>query len=315
MTAETGAMRQPNEGSPHGAAGPSSRGGRSWFGATRDYARMVRFSHSIFALPFALASALFASSTTPLTAWSIVWIVVAMIAARNAAMGFNRFADANIDAKNPRTRMREIPRGALGRVEVAVFVAVLSGLFILASAMLNRTCLFLSPVALGLVFVYSYTKRFTWASQLALGLCLAIAPVGAWIAVTGGLGWPAVLLGIAVLLWVAGFDIIYSLQDVDFDRREGLHSIPARFGASTGLAIARVFHAGAVAALISIYPLQPLHPVYFLGIVAVAGLLIYEHSLVKPDDLSRVNIAFFTANGLVSIVYFLAAAAAVALRP
>jgi 4-hydroxybenzoate polyprenyltransferase len=236
-----------------------------------------------------------------------------MVAARNAAMGFNRLADAEIDARNPRTAGRELPRGVLRRGEVTVFVLLLSGAFVLAAGMLNRTCLFLSPVALAIVFLYSYTKRLTWGSQLVLGLSLAIAPVGAWIAVTGGIAWPPVLLGASVLFWVAGFDVIYALQDIDFDRREGLHSIPARFGAVRSLWIARLLHAASVAALLAIYPLLPLHPVYLAGVGVVAVLLAYEHTLVKPDDLSKVNLAFFTTNGIVSIAYGVAAAIAVAL--
>lgn len=281
---------------------------------TRDYGRMVRFSHSIFALPFAFASAVFASLTGPLGAWQIGWILVAMLAARNAAMGFNRLADAAIDARNPRTAGREIPSGALEKTEVGLFVAALSGLFVLAAGMLNRTCLLLSPAALAIVFLYSFTKRFTWGSQIALGLSLAIAPLGAWIAVKESIEWPPLVLGASVLLWVAGFDIIYALQDIDFDRSEKLHSIPARFGAARSLRIARVLHAAAVAALLGLYTLLPVHPIYLAGVAAVAAILVYEHTLVRPGDLSKVNLAFFTTNGIVSVVYFLTAAASVAWR-
>ena len=228
----------------------------------RDYGRMVRFTHSIFALPFALASAAFASLSVAITVRQVLWILVAMVAARNAAMGFNRLADAAIDARNPRTTTREIPRGVL----------------------------------------------------FFLGLALAVAPVGAWIAITGSVAWPPVLLGAAVLAWVAGFDIIYALQDIDFDRTEGLHSIPERFGPSRSLLFARILHAGSVAALAGIYPLLPLHPVYFAGVLAVAAILVYEHTLVRPDDLSKVNVAFFTTNGIVSVVYLATAALAAALR-
>jgi 4-hydroxybenzoate polyprenyltransferase len=228
-------------------------------------------------------------------------------------MGFNRLVDASIDARNPRTAGRELPRGVLNRAEVAGFVIVLSAVFILAAWRLNPLCLALSPLALGIVFFYSYTKRFTWGSQFFLGLSLAIAPVGAWIAITGAIAWPPALLGLCVLLWVAGFDIIYSLQDVDFDRREGLHSIPARFGPLRALLIARALHAVAVGSLLAIYVLLPLHPLYLAGVALVAALLVYEHTLVKPDDLSKVNVAFFTTNGLVSLLYFVAAAASSAL--
>ena len=274
---------------------------------------MVRFTHSIFALPFALASLVFASRTAPLGATEILWVIVAMVAARNAAMGFNRLVDAAIDARNPRTSNREIPRGVLSRTDVALFVGLLSALFIFAASRLNRTCLVLSPLALAIVFSYSYTKRFTWGSQLFLGLSLAIAPVGAWIAATGRIGVPPVLLGASVLCWVAGFDVIYALQDVEFDRREGLHSVPARFGPSRALLIARLMHVAAVSALAALYFLLPLHPLYLLGVALVAALLVYEHTLVRPDDLSKVNVAFFTANGLVSVLYLLTAATSAAL--
>jgi len=279
----------------------------------RDYGRMVRFSHSIFALPFALASAAFASLSAPVGARQIAWILVAMVSARNAAMGFNRLADAAIDARNPRTAGREIPRGVLRRSEVALFVAALSAIFVLAAGMLNRACLALSPLALLIVFLYSYTKRFTWASQFFLGLALAVAPVGAWIAIKAAVEWPPVLLGGSVLLWVAGFDIIYSLQDIDFDRKERLGSIPARFGPGPSLAIARGLHAGSVLLLAAVYPLLPLHPIYLAGVATVAAILVYEHTLVRADDLSKVNVAFFTTNGLVSVVYFLVAAGSAAL--
>ena len=278
-----------------------------------DYGRMVKLSHSVFALPFALASAAFASTTTHLTWRTLLWVVVAMVAARNAAMGFNRLVDARIDARNPRTARREIPAGVLRPAAVAVFVVLLSAVFVFAAAMLNRTCLLLSPLALAIVFFYSYTKRFTWASQLFLGLSLAIAPAGAWIAVTGRLALPPLLLGLSVLMWVAGFDIIYALQDIDVDRREGLFSIPARFGAARALAISRCLHAGSVAALAGLYLLLPLHPVYLAGVAAVAAILVYEHTLVSPMDLSKVNAAFFTTNGVVSLLYGAVSAAAVAL--
>jgi 4-hydroxybenzoate polyprenyltransferase len=283
------------------------------FRTVRDYGRMVRLTHSVFALPFALSSAVFASIGESLSARRIFWIVVAMVAARNAAMGFNRLADARIDARNPRTAGREIPRGVLSRAQVAVFVAVLSALFVLAAGMLNRTCLLLSPLALAIVFFYSYTKRFTWGSQFFLGLSLAIAPVGAWLAIDGTLAWPPLLLGASVLLWVAGFDVIYALQDVSFDRQEKLHSIPARFGPVSSLRIARALHAGAVASLFLLYAFLPLHPVYLVGVAILAAILVYEHTLVKPDDLSRVDLAFFTTNGAVSLVYCLFAALSAAL--
>jgi len=270
------------------------------------FGRMIRFSHSIFALPFALASvALAAGRDVP---WpQFLWILVAMVGARSAAMGFNRLADHAIDARNPRTAARELPKGGLSRTEVWVFVAASAALLVLAAAMLNPLCLALSPVALLIVFGYSYTKRFTALSHLALGLALGVAPVGAWIAVRGSLDAVPFVLGLAVLAWVAGFDIIYACQDVDFDRREGLHSIPAGLGVRRALVVSRLLHVAAVALLLLLYPLAPrLHPVYVAGVVGVAALLAYEHRLVRHDDLSRVDAAFFTVNGWISVGYFAA---------
>jgi 4-hydroxybenzoate polyprenyltransferase len=236
--------------------------------------------------------------------WSqIGWIVLAMIGARSAAMGFNRLADQAIDARNPRTAARELPRGALARGDVWVFVLISAGLLVLAAARLNPLCLALSPVALAIVFGYSYTKRFTPLSHLVLGLALAVAPVGAWLAIRGRFAPEPLVLGLAVLLWVAGFDTIYACQDAEFDRREGLHSLPARLGVAQALLLARLFHAGAVLLLLALYALTPLHPVYLVGVCAVAALLAYEHSLVRADDLSRIDVAFFTLNGWISVGY------------
>ena len=266
------------------------------------FGRMVKFSHSVFALPFALVSAALAVEGAP--PWrALFWIVVAMVGARSAAMGFNRLADHEIDARNPRTAGRELPRGQLRRGEVWAFVLLSAGAFVLAAAMLNRLCLALSPVALAIVFGYSYTKRFTALSHLLLGLGLAIAPVGAWIAIRGELGAPSLALGLAVLAWVAGFDTIYACQDVAFDRASGLHSLPARLGVARALAIARGLHVLAVALLASVYALVALHPVYLAGVAGVAALLVYEHSLVRADDLSRVDAAFFAVNGWISVWY------------
>jgi 4-hydroxybenzoate polyprenyltransferase len=267
------------------------------------FGRMIKFSHSIFALPFALASVVLAARND--LHWTrILWILVAMVGARSAAMGFNRLADQAIDARNPRTAARELPRGVLSRVEVWAFVVVSAATLVVAAAMLNPLCLALSPIALLIVFGYSYTKRFTPLSHLALGLALAVAPVGAWIAIRGSLEAAPVVLGLAVLAWVAGFDIIYACQDVDFDRREGLHSIPARLGLRKALIVSRLFHAVAVALLLALYAIASLHPVYLAGVAAVAGLLAHEHSLVRHDDLSRVDAAFFAVNGWISVGYF-----------
>jgi 4-hydroxybenzoate polyprenyltransferase len=264
---------------------------------------MVRFSHSLFALPFALTSAALAARDGGITAWQVLWIVVAMVGARSAAMGFNRLADHWIDAKNPRTAGRELPKGVLSRAEVALFVFASAASLVLAAALLNPLCLALSPVALLIVFGYSYTKRFTALSHLALGLALAVAPVGAWLAIRGSFDRLPIVLGLAVLAWVAGFDTIYACQDAEFDRREGLHSLPARVGVRASLMIARGLHVVAVVLLASLYWLAPLHPLYLLGVAVIAGLLVYEHSLVSPADLSRVMQAF-NLNGWVSLGYF-----------
>jgi 4-hydroxybenzoate polyprenyltransferase len=267
------------------------------------YGRMIRFTHSIFALPFALSSVVLAAGPRFPSA-QIAWIVLAMVGARSAAMGFNRLADQAIDAKNPRTAGRELPRGVLSRGEVWAFVLLSAAALVFAASRLNPLCLALSPVALLIVFGYSYTKRFTSLSHLVLGLALGVAPVGAWIAIRGRIDLEPVLLGLAVLSWTAGFDVIYACQDADFDRREGLHSIPARLGVRRALLVSRLLHAMTVGLLVSLYALGGLHPVYLAGMVGVAGLLVYEHSLVRGEDLSRVDAAFFTINGWVSVGYF-----------
>jgi 4-hydroxybenzoate polyprenyltransferase len=276
---------------------------------TAAYGRMIRFSHSVFALPFALTSVALAARGGNLTARQLLWIVVAMVSARSAAMGFNRLADHWIDARNPRTAFRELPRGVLSRREAWVFFGVSVAVFVLAAAQLNTLCLALSPVALAIVLGYSYTKRFTAASQLVLGLSLAVAPVGAWLAIRGRFEVVPLVLALAVVLWVAGFDTIYACQDVDFDRREGLRSIPASLGVRRALFVARALHVLAVLVLLGLYGLAPLHALYLAGVAAVAALLAYEHTLVRPDDLSRVMEAF-NLNGWVSLGYFAFTAAA-----
>jgi 4-hydroxybenzoate polyprenyltransferase len=283
-------------------------------GRALSYGRMIKFSHSIFALPFALTSVVLAAGPT-LGPAPVLWILVAMVAARSAAMGFNRLADQWIDARNPRTASRELPRGLLSRAEVWVFVLLSAGVLVLAAAMLNPLCLALSPVALLVVFGYSYTKRFTPLSHLVLGLALAIAPVGAWLAVRGAFAVEPLVLGAAVLCWVAGFDTIYACQDADFDRGEGLRSLPAWLGIGRALAVAKVLHVTAVGLLLSLYWITPLHPIYLGGVAGVAALLAYEHSLVRADDLSRVDLAFFTLNGWISVGYLVVTAAARWLRP
>lgn len=283
-------------------------------GRALDFGRMIKFSHSIFALPFALASAALAGLGS-ITAPKVVLIVVAMVGARSAAMGFNRLADQTIDALNPRTQGRELPVGRLSRGEVWLFVVLVAVAFVAAAFLLNPLCGALSPLALAIIFGYSYTKRFTALSHLFLGLSLAIAPVGAWLAITGRFALVPLALGFAVLFWVAGFDIIYACQDVEFDRRHGLRSVPQRWGIASALRMARVLHVLAVVFLLSVFVLRPLHAVYLAGVAALAALLAYEHSLVRAGDLSRVDAAFFTLNGWISVSYLATTLLAVSLGP
>ena len=267
------------------------------------YGRMIRFSHSIFALPFALAAFFLATLREGFDAGKLFWVVVAMVGARSAAMGFNRWIDADIDAKNPRTANRELPRGALSKPQVLVFVILSSAALVAAASQLNPLCLALSPLALVIVFGYSFTKRFTMLSHLVLGLSLAIAPVGAWLAVRGQFELSPIPIGLAVLFWVGGFDILYSCQDVEFDRRQGLHSIPARFGVPRALLLARAAHAIAISSLLSLALVEPLHWSYFAGLGLIAALFLYEHSLVRADDLSKIDAAFFTVNGWIGVLF------------
>ena len=285
---------------------------RAAFERVLAYGRMIRFSHTVFALPFALTSAALAAQGVGIRAGQALWIVVAMVGARSAAMGFNRLADHAIDARNPRTAGRELPKGVLSRGEVWRFVLVSAGALVLAAGMLNPLCLALSPVALVIVFGYSYTKRFTALSHLVLGLALAVAPVGAWLAIRGSFHPVPIVLALAVLAWAAGFDTIYACQDAEVDRQQGLFSLPARLGVRGALRVARGLHAVSVALLASLYWLAPLHPLYLAGAAAVAGLLVYQHSLVRATDLSRVMQAF-NLNGWVSLGYFAATLAAVVL--
>ena len=276
----------------------------------RAYASLVRLSHTVFALPFALTGALLAGLETPLTAARLGWIVAAMAAARTAAMGFNRLADARSDALNPRTRDRELPRGRVSRREAVVLVVVSSAAFVAVTSRISALCFALSPVALGIVFWYSLAKRYTDWTQAFLGLALAVAPVGGWLAAGGGVGWEPWLLAIGTGTWVAGFDVLYACQDVDFDRSHGLRSIPARFGVPRALAISRGFHAVTVAALAALAWVTPLGPVYLAGVAGVAALLACEQSLVRADDLSRVKQAF-DLNGYVGVLYCIATAVAI----
>ena len=265
---------------------------------------MIKFEHTIFALPFAFTGALLALGGLP-SVRQVFWIVIAMVGARSAAMGFNRWADRSIDADNPRTRTRALPAGLVTSGQVLLFIIVSSAVLVLAAAMLNPLAFALSPVALAVVFFYSYTKRFTFLSHAFLGLAIAGAPLGAWIAVSGRFELPALVLGLAVLFWLLGFDILYALQDMEFDRTAGLHSIPQRFGVRTSLRISRAAHGVTMVLLLWIYHLLPVGPLYLAGVIVALGLILYEHSLVRENDLSKLNIAFFNMNGYISVTIFI----------
>jgi 4-hydroxybenzoate polyprenyltransferase len=277
------------------------------------WASFVRFSHSLFALPFALTGALLATRVTPVTTWQVAWIVVAMVAARSAAMGFNRLVDAWWDARNPRTAGREIPRGAISRRQAIGWILVWSVVFVVAAGQLNRLCLALSPLALAIVFWYSLAKRYTAWTQAFLGLAMAVAPVGGWLAGGGRGGWEPWLLALAIGLWVGGFDVLYACQDLEFDRAHGLLSIPVRFGIARSLAISRAMHLGAVLSLAAVGLVVPLGPIYVIGVAAVGALLVYEQSLVSTSDLSQIKRAF-DLNGYVGILYLMVTAIAVYAR-
>jgi 4-hydroxybenzoate polyprenyltransferase len=264
---------------------------------------MIKWEHSIFALPFALCGAMLAANGVP-SGRSLAWIIVAMVAARSAAMAFNRLADASIDAENPRTRARALPAGTLSPAFVATFVLVSCCVFVLAAWQLNRLTLMLSPIALAIVLLYSYTKRFTRWSHLFLGVALGIAPSAAWIAVRGSLDVRILLLTAAVTFWVAGFDVLYSCQDYDYDRDAGLHSVPRYFGIAGALWVARLFHVIMLGLLIALIVAFGLGKLAAAGVFAVAVLLAYEHSLVSSNDLSKLNAAFFTMNGVISVLFF-----------
>lgn len=274
---------------------------------------MIKWEHSIFALPFALCGAMLAAGGWP-TVWQLSWIIVAMVAARSAAMAFNRLADAEIDAINPRTQTRALPSGALSRGFVGAFVTVACLVFVLAASQLNRLTLLLSPVALAIVLLYSYTKRFTRWSHLVLGFALGVAPSAAWIAVRGSLDPRILLLTAAVTFWVGGFDVLYACQDYDFDLRNQLHSIPRYLGIGPALLIARLFHAAMLLLLVALVLSFHLGGLGLAGVAVVGLLLAYEHSLVSRDNLSRLNAAFFTMNGVISVVFFLFVAADLLLR-
>ena len=264
---------------------------------------MIKWEHSVFALPFALCGAMLAAGGIP-SVHQLLWIIIAMVAARSAAMAFNRLADASIDAANPRTRTRALPAGHLSSAFVATFVVVTSAIFVIAAAQLNRLSLWLSPVALAILLLYSYTKRVTRWSHLVLGFALGIAPSAAWIAVRGSLDPRILLLTAAVTFWVGGFDVLYACQDFDFDSRAGLHSIPRYCGIGMSLWIARAFHAVMIGLLVALVISFHMGTLALCGVGVVVLLLLYEHSLVKSDDLSKLNAAFFTMNGIISVLFF-----------
>ncbi|MGG2200513.1 MULTISPECIES: UbiA-like polyprenyltransferase [Paenibacillus] len=274
---------------------------------TRIFMDMIKIEHTLFALPFAFMGALLGSVVKfqQLPSWGqIGWILLAMVGARSAAMGLNRVIDKVFDARNPRTAMRAIPAGLISSKEAIIFIILSFVLLFIAAAQLNPICMKLLPIAVFFLVFYSYTKRFTWACHLFLGMAIALAPLGGWVAVTGEITLTAIVFYIAIMFWLAGFDVIYACQDTEFDRKEGLHSIPSRFGIPKALVLARLFHVITAVGLLSLFFLTELTWVYLLGVVVSFGLLFYEHFIVKPNDLTRVNTAFFTMNSALSMVMF-----------
>ena len=264
---------------------------------------MIKFQHSIFALPFAYLGAFLSEMKVPGLS-DIFWITIAMVGARSFAMALNRLIDIEVDRRNPRTADRALPKGLLSVSNVLLFSVISLGVFLLSVFQLAPVCRYLWPIVVIPFVVYPYTKRFTWFSHFVLGLCLGLAPIGAWIAITNSFTPEPFLIGTAVLCWVAGFDILYAIQDIDFDRRQGLYSIPARFGIGTSLVVTKLLHIASILLLLSVGSRLGLGLFYFVGVVIAAGLLAYENSLVKPNDLSRLNIAFFTMNGVISLIMF-----------
>ena len=267
------------------------------------YLRLIKFSHSVFALPFAFTSALIAANGIP-TFSQIFWITVAMVGGRTGAMGMNRIIDRKIDALNPRTKNRELPRGVIKTGEAFIFTIIAFALLLFAAYKLNPLCLKISPIVLLVLFTYSYTKRFTWLSHIVLGTALSLAPLGAWIAIKGTFDFQILPLCFAVMFWVAGFDVFYAMQDIDFDKKHGLYSIPSAFGIKTSLRIARLFHLITIAMLLGLMPIFNLGALYLFGVLIASALMLYEHSLIKPADLSKLDMAFFNMNGYISITIF-----------
>lgn len=269
---------------------------------TRDYGRMIKFSHTVFALPFALSAVVLAWQIHPFSIWDLAWILVAMVGARSAAMGFNRIVDAAIDGKNPRTAIREIPSGILSKKEALLFVAVSSLAFILAAAMLSPLCFMLSFPVLAALFFYSYTKRFTPYCHLYLGFAIALAPVGAWVAVTNTITPGVVFLAASLWTYIAGFDILYACQDIDFDREQGLFSLPASLGPENAMKVSALLHVMTMGFFTAMFFAFGMHPVFLLFLAGIGILLVIEHRLVNPGDLSRINMAFFHINSIVSVM-------------
>jgi len=268
------------------------------------YGRMIKFSHTIFALPFAMSAVVLAWENHSPSIWDFIWILLAMVGARSAAMGFNRIVDADVDLKNQRTAIREIPSGLLSKKESVFFVVLSSLIFIVSSAMLSSLCFLLSFPVLFFLMFYSYTKRFTQYCHLFLGFAISLAPVGAWVAITGTLSWGIAFLSLGLLTYIAGFDILYACQDIDFDREEGLFSLPSKIGPEKAMLISSILHATTFIFLLAMHIVFVMHPV-FLGFLAIIGiLLIAEHRLVKPDDLTHINIAFFHINSVISLLLF-----------
>ncbi len=287
---------------------PTAREGQTFDGVSRfvRYANFVKLPHTVFAMPFAIVGVLLASDSHPVSISQFLWVVLAFTAARFAAMGFNRIVDRKIDAANPRTKMRELPAGTMSYTEASVAVAVASLIFIASAYALNPLCFMLSPVALAWVFFYSYTKRFTRWSHLVLGLGMSIAPVGGYLAIGGSWSepwWMLCALSVAVTAWGGGFDVLYALQDLEFDKRNSLYSIPVALGERKSFFVARFLHVVAVLALISVGFAVNAGYLYLAGVVVAAGLLLYEHTLVRPGDIRKLDAAFFTMNGIISLVF------------
>ncbi|UOD34108.1 UbiA family prenyltransferase [Deferribacteraceae bacterium V6Fe1] len=268
-----------------------------------DFLKMIKIEHSVFALPFAFTSAVIAANGLPALD-KVIWIIVAMVGARTGAMGLNRVIDAEIDRKNPRTANREIPAGKIKKSEAVLYIIISFIVYEFATLMLNNLCFMLSPIPLAIFILYSYTKRFTALCHIVLGIALGLAPIGAWVAISGDINFGIVLMGIAVLFWVAGFDIIYALQDIDFDRQENLHSIPRYFGIENSLILSRVFHLIAFFVFVYLYKYFNMGYLYLTGIIICGIFMFYQHRLISKDDLSRVNIAFFNLNAYISLTVF-----------